>query len=267
MAEVLGEMIVGNAVGGKLCEGRFWMEVVVKLVDLVRDDATGPGRGARASSSTTSDRGGTAGSDEVRRSRSRPGWNGAGVRLVFWQLLQHLYSFFLVLRFVAIALSSCSSLPPRTPEETSASSTSGPQAPSAREFPATSCPPPASTRAASQDRPRPSRHRGSRRRGRPGARPILRMRIWSCLSNVAHLTRRMPWLEGALKLVRHGLVYGPGGVADTDGIVDRYDALSYPSPTVAPPTVVSSPLSLPMSPPLQLSLNSRADGGKIQRRS
>ena len=227
VAEVLGEMIVGNVVGGKLCDGRFLMEAVVKLVklvDLVQDNARSTGRGARGSSSTRSNRRGTTGSNETQRSRSCPGWGSAGVQLAIWQLLQLVYSFFPILRFVVVALLSHSSLPSRTPKETPASSASRtprPQAPSAPVFPAMPRPPPAATRARSQDRPRSSEHDGPRRRGRPRRRPILQMRIWSCLSNVVHLTRRMPWLEGMLKLVRHGLVYGPGGVGDTDGIVDR----------------------------------------------
>lgn len=51
--------------------------------------------------------------------------------------------------------------------------------------------------------------------------PVLEFRLWACLGNIAELGLRMPWLGGMLSLLKYGAVYGPGRIADVDGVFDR----------------------------------------------
>lgn len=51
--------------------------------------------------------------------------------------------------------------------------------------------------------------------------PILAYGIWSTISNLIHMERRMPWLVGSLSMAQWLAIAGPGRLASFDGILDR----------------------------------------------
>merc|ERR1711974_222344 len=51
--------------------------------------------------------------------------------------------------------------------------------------------------------------------------PILGMALWTCVSKLAHLQERMPWLTGTLSLMQWLLLHGPGQVCCTNSRFDR----------------------------------------------
>ena len=51
--------------------------------------------------------------------------------------------------------------------------------------------------------------------------PILSFRIWGCISNLAELELRMPWLAGAMAMLQLAATRGPGQIGGLDGIIDR----------------------------------------------
>lgn len=52
--------------------------------------------------------------------------------------------------------------------------------------------------------------------------PVLAFSLWPCIANLAQLSTRMPWASGVLSLLQHGVVHGPGRIADLNGPLDRY---------------------------------------------
>ena len=52
-------------------------------------------------------------------------------------------------------------------------------------------------------------------------RPVVSMRVWSCISKLTSLEHRMPWMFGFLSLLRWLSLYGPGKVCQTNGVLDR----------------------------------------------
>ena len=54
-----------------------------------------------------------------------------------------------------------------------------------------------------------------------GNRPVLNYRLYSMMSQLLDLPRRMPWVTGMLALVQYMVVAGPGGIGDTGSVLDR----------------------------------------------
>ena len=51
-------------------------------------------------------------------------------------------------------------------------------------------------------------------------RPIVEMRIWSCIGRLLDVESVMPWAGGLAALVQWMAVHGPGRVGDVDGLLD-----------------------------------------------
>ncbi|KAI6246056.1 hypothetical protein HI914_05466 [Erysiphe necator] len=56
-------------------------------------------------------------------------------------------------------------------------------------------------------------------------KPILDMKLWSCLAKLLNLEVRMPWLKAMLSMLQWVALTGPGNIGQTDGIIDKI--LSY----------------------------------------
>lgn len=52
-------------------------------------------------------------------------------------------------------------------------------------------------------------------------RPVISMRLWSCISRLTEINHRMPWLIGLLSLLQWLLLYGPGELCRAGGALDR----------------------------------------------
>lgn len=52
-------------------------------------------------------------------------------------------------------------------------------------------------------------------------RPVIDMRVWTCISRLTLIEKRMPWLSGALSLFQWLSLRGPGGFCDTNSALDR----------------------------------------------
>jgi len=51
-------------------------------------------------------------------------------------------------------------------------------------------------------------------------RPIIAYRLWSLASSLLSIQTRMPWLSGTLALLQHKLLNGPGRLASTNSHLD-----------------------------------------------
>ena len=189
VADVIGEMILGNGVGGKACEGWVIWEGITNVVENVKARLEPKATGVEVEADTRSrlEKFGLLEekSDRVKQ-ESHPRRRSTTAK-VFWRILQYGYLMFIALRFVVLGLVAASS---------QASRSSG-VAPSSMSLPSKF----SDTQA----------HR----------RPIISFKIFSLISCLLDLSSRMPWLAGSLSLIQHEITAGPGKVGDTDGMVDR----------------------------------------------
>ncbi len=192
VADVIGEAILGNAVGGKVCEGWFIWTSIAKIIEAVKarmepEDTT---KDIEIGSRSRLEQYGLLSSGKAENtSPHRRAGKGSAVSTALWRILQCGYLTFVAIRFVMLGLVAASSTPRRyVPSSTHPSGVHG--APIA-----TTVQPP---------------------------RPILSFAIFDLVSTLLDLPLRMPWLSGSLSLVQHHLLTGAfRPVGATDGLLDR----------------------------------------------
>ena len=231
---MLSEMILGNGIGSKLCEGRFIWEATTKIIELIRfrvtsvsdaeielklKPANAPGRLQQfglVNEESKADRSGE--SDMEPAGQNSSGWSQFSH--LFWTGVQYTVIAFTLMRILMVALVTSSSLPARSSSITIVSATPSPSvAPRQRSSMNDD------SHARIPETPTSSKTSGlpssNHERGMVKKRPVVSMRIWSCIGRLVELDMRMPWLAGLLSLAHDGAVSGPGRVGDTDGPMDR----------------------------------------------
>ena len=121
---------------------------------------------------------------------------------VSWAALQFTAMFGLFLRSLVTALMQASSIPARTSHRGGKLKTSD-------RLPTMTVDP----------HSRPSRHETTIEVY--DRRPVIDMRIWTCMWRLASLEQRMPWLSGFLSLLQWTSLYGPGKLCSTNSALDR----------------------------------------------
>jgi hypothetical protein len=211
VAEIFAEMILGNGISGKACEGWLLCEGITSIAKVLQTDAAKeedvqPNAPTPEQPMTRLERYGllstgrqaeTGSIDRLAlNERSHKTWP-VFISGLFWTSVQYVLWASTAVRAIVSILTTSSSLPSRTinHELSPVEASIQPQAfagnvPSSR---------------------RPLRTK----------RPVVSMKLWSCMAQVAELSIRMPWLLGTVSMLHWGLLVGPGKVGDTDGILDR----------------------------------------------
>jgi hypothetical protein len=202
VAEIFAEMILGNGISGKACEGWLLWEAIAKIADGLQSDSADEGH--RQSDDATLDHersrlerfGLLASPSEENVISPAAGKSNRTtvpmhVSALFWTMMQYAFLACTALRAVFMTATTASSLPSRCVDS---------QPPTDDESPTE---PPASS---------PSLER---------KRPIVSMKLWSCAARFVELDMRMPWLAGVISMLHYGALVGPGRVAATDGVLDR----------------------------------------------
>ncbi|KAF2746675.1 hypothetical protein M011DRAFT_468377 [Sporormia fimetaria CBS 119925] len=199
VAEILAEMIIGNGVSGKACEGWLLCESISKVIDGIQPATTGTERKIQEAHRSVRHNAmlhQMSNSEPTQPEPARPATmvSLASVLGLFWSLIQYGILVLSALRGLLMALSGASPL-------------------------ATRC----VTRASSLSAGGEDRERAFAEGREPVIkRPILSMKLWSCASQLVELDLRMPWLAGFASLLHWLALAGPGRVGDTDGILDRF---------------------------------------------
>jgi hypothetical protein len=209
VAEIFAEMILGNGISGKACEGWVLWEGITRIAEVLQTDATkkkdSQTEDADAEQSLTRlERYGLLspleGTDvrskeslvagQHRRNKASP----ADISRLFWAIVQYAFLAFTAARTVILSLATLSSLPSRhtTSEQPSVEVSDQPRA----------------------NAPASRRPLGAKR-------PVVSMTLWSCAAQLAELDVRMPWLLGFISMLHRGALVGPGRVGETDGVLDR----------------------------------------------
>lgn len=212
IAEIFAEMILGNGISGKACEGWLLWESITRIAEVLQTDDTKEKEAqsdAREQEQplTRLERYGLLSADGV--DSSIPGRSESGIRQyhfrevpllnsgVFWTIVQYALLAITAVRAVMVEIATSSSLPSRYVISEQSSDDGLDQSQTVKADVATS-----------------GRMLGKKR-------PIVSMKLWSCAAQVGELDLRMPWLLGFISMLHRGVLAGPGRVGDMDGILDR----------------------------------------------
>ena len=189
VADVIADSILGNSIGGKVCEGWFIWDGITKLANVVKARMEPKTTGEEMETDTRSrlEKFGLL-SEKGNSQEAKTDDGPSTFSSAFWRILQYGFLTFLTIRFVVLGFITASSRPRRSTliAKRSSSSEAGPI----------------------DERMEPPR-------------PILSFKMLSIMPVLLDVRSRMPWLSGSLALLRHQLIQGPLGVAATDGIMDQ----------------------------------------------
>lgn len=198
VGQILSEMILGGGIGGKACERWLLWEGITKIAETVKSQL--PNSKARVRLERSN-------SDLVDphslnlTGRGTKKWNaGIFIQKMFWLVLQYGFLAFTAIRFLIITVATASSLPSRIAPMTKPTSSAASQQ---------------SMEESDVLNPLPKERNSTLKQ------PILKMKLWSCVSNVLDLDARMPWLSGTLSMLQWVALTGPGEVGNTDGMMDK----------------------------------------------
>ncbi|KAL9576317.1 MAG: hypothetical protein Q9212_007204 [Teloschistes hypoglaucus] len=204
VADVFAETILGNSIGGKLCESWFIWTGITKVVEAVKASVSPRATGEEMEVDTRSRLEKFGLLSERGQHDTRPSRDGqrSAFSEVFWRVVQYGYLMMISVRFVVIGLVASWSEPRR-----SCSLSSWPAAAAA---------------AAAGDSPMVKSPQA------PGhaviLRPMLDFKIFSLISTVLDLSFRMPWISGWAALLHHHLTRSAIGllrVGAVDGLLDQ----------------------------------------------
>ena len=193
VADIIGEMILGNGIGNKVCEGWLLWEGITKIVENVRrrSDTTVGGEKPESDGRSRLEKFGLLSDEKSAVEEEKKAGRTWGISEVCWQVLQYVYLTWVVMRFIITGLYVAYSRPARRP------------------------PPPNTA----------SNVEGSATMNSAVAlrspRPMLRFKIFAVVSVLLDLTDRTPWLLGCIRLTQHHLIRRPHRLGAKGGIIDK----------------------------------------------
>ena len=192
VADVISDSILGNSLGGKVCEGWFIWSSLIKLVEVVKAkiEPTATGQQLEVDTRSRLEKFGLL-ADKSHDKTVGGKVNRSAFSSTFWQILQFGYLAFITFRSIVLGFVAARSEPTRSVSIPSASKAVDSS--------------PVATVHESHHRPR----------------PIVGFGIFPLFSTLLDLSRRRPWLSGTLALFQHHLIYGPFRIGATDGILDQ----------------------------------------------
>ena len=217
VGDILGEMILGNGIGGKACEGWMIWDGITKMVEnaKVKTDTKATKEEIKVETRSRLEKFGLLSEkerarknkiDEGIRGRAKSG-HGSMIKQSIWRTLQFCYVTFTTIRFIVVGLMAASSSSSRGQPPLQLKSVRGDvQAPMKEGFEAPGTGAWTVTGGAAA-----------------GKRPILSYGCFGLVSQLLDLPSRMPWFSGTLSLIQHQLVEGVAGagIGAADGILDR----------------------------------------------
>jgi hypothetical protein len=191
--DVLSDLILGNQVSGRICEGWFIWTAISKVITVVKQrdsEATvtiGQGLDAVAEANRLERFGLLSGDGNDDRNTQEHSQSTAS--LWVWKILYSIYLAYVTMRFIIGGLlHTASSNPEATTTEMLQTD------------------PVTTVKATNQ----PSL-----------CRPVLSYRAFGLISRSLGVPQRMPWLNGLLSLIQTLLLTGPGKLGETGSVLDR----------------------------------------------
>ncbi|RHZ56898.1 uncharacterized protein CDV56_101611 [Aspergillus thermomutatus] len=195
VGDILADLIVGNAVSEKMCQGWFLWETTTKLLSTAdRLDE----REEDTADSHQQDRLHKFGLLNINEdpkfdhssSQTRsfgPAW--------LWYILQYLFLTYIALQFIVTGLFRVMTNPKAKVSSAATAATTPGNSESEKLAPMS---------------------------GTTTKRPILNYRIYGMVSQMLDIPRRMPWLAGLLSLFQYLSLAGPGRLGESGSVLDRF---------------------------------------------
>ncbi|KAH1542798.1 hypothetical protein KXX57_005994 [Aspergillus fumigatus] len=192
IGDILADLILGNAVGEKMCQGWFLWETTTKLLSTAeRLDEHEEGTADSHQQDRLHKFGLLTVNDDPKSDQSSSQTQSFG-QVWLWNILQYLYLTYIVLQFIVTGLFRV-----MTNAKANVSST-------------------AITPEISET------EKSAPMGGTSTKRPILNYRIYSMVLQMLDIPRRMPWLAGFLSLFQYLTLAGPGKLGETGSVLDRF---------------------------------------------
>ena len=208
VSEIFSEMIVHRVLCQRVSEPWLLWEGVTKAIYALRPDLAQREPSTEVPSPVGRlEQFGLLSSKEAATSQDRR-LSKAGsfdsIAGAFWAALQFSTTAWIVLRSFVLALMHASTLPARSSHAHGEKTSDKP--------PVTAVDPPD---GGPDPQPKVTRNELAFKR------PVVRMRVWTCISRLTGMDERMPWFSGLLSLLQWLSLRGPGQVCRTDGALDR----------------------------------------------
>jgi hypothetical protein len=196
VTDVIAELVLGNSIGGKVCENWFIWTSLGKAISNVGSRPMNPPSSGPENQDSRSrlEKYGLLMGHAKGSARHRTGQHSR-FSFAFWRVIQYMYITIATIRFIVVGLFA-------TRAKTRRSYRIGrpPGIPPVKKSPASEVLP------KSPDKPI----------------PLIQARIFSLSATLIDLRYRMPWLAGMLSLVQHHLVDGTlSMLGGTDGMLDQ----------------------------------------------
>ncbi|KAJ5746414.1 hypothetical protein N7520_011596 [Penicillium odoratum] len=197
VGDILADLILGKAVGDRICEGVFLYEVITKLTETMRHRKSPEKEGSKSNVSTNRlEKFGLLSTNEPANPQSA---SQSQATVWLWNVLQSIYVGYVALCFIVTGLFRVASNP--GPESSHRAGVSFPSA--------TPVSPKEDIESLLSN-------------NITNKRPVLDYRAISMVSQLLKMSQRMPWLSGLVSLIQHLILAGPGRIGDTDGVIDRF---------------------------------------------
>ncbi|KAL5337658.1 PXA domain-containing protein [Aspergillus crustosus] len=192
--DILADLILGNEVSGRVCEGWFMWDSMTKLLDVLRKDKNRHRDNAAetraAPRPTKLQQFGLLSTKDESNDDSTTTTTQPRASSWIWHILQYAFWAYVTLRFVIAGMIHIASTPPAI-----LTSRSNPPGSPVDEL--------------------VTKH------DQIAKRPVLDYRLYGMLSQLLDIPRRMPWLGGVLALFQYFILAGPGRVGDSGSVLDR----------------------------------------------
>ncbi|KAI1000475.1 hypothetical protein K3495_g7717 [Podosphaera aphanis] len=190
VGQILSE-IIGGAIGGKASEPWMLWEGITMLAETIKSQmptSTVKVAEERVTATPMSDSGSRNETTNVQTAFVL-------IQNLILLALQYLFFAFMAIRFIITTLGTSPSLPSRL----------GPE-----------------TKAINPIKNLPDDTASSQRQQQLSLKkPILTMKVWTCVANLLELDVRMPWVKATLSMLQWQALTGPGKIGQTDAIIDR----------------------------------------------
>jgi hypothetical protein len=199
VGQIFSEMIFGGGIGGKASEPWLLWEGITKVAEVIQDHLPKSKAEVRLDRSNSE----SLSQPPVDITGGGPKrWRfGRSIQRTFWLVLQYSFLTLTTIRFLIVTVATSSSLPSRIAVTKKSTGS-----------------------AKSQEHigePNLTTEKTSDGMNRPVKRPIIKMKLWSCVSSLFNLDFRMPWLCGTISMLQWGALVGPGELGNTDGMLDK----------------------------------------------
>lgn len=202
VGDIVADLILGQAVAEKVCEGWFLHEAITRVVDIIKARVEPKASGEELHQDTRSrlEQFGLLSNKATevphyssQNRQSRPS-------AMFWQVLQWIYMGSIFVRFILVGMFQSRHLPTRFAHVPHSASS------------------PIRTKTAS-DRSATSHLTPTDED--PWPRPVLTYRMCGLISTLLDLSARMPWLASFFAFVENVLGLGPGRLGSANSILDK----------------------------------------------